>query len=77
MYAENESFRVHLRDAFSTEIIVLDASSIATESCKLTSMITSQYILYHQYITIPLVLFETNRNSNRYLKLMITIFFSE
>ncbi|XP_013143533.1 PREDICTED: codanin-1 [Papilio polytes] len=32
MYAENESFRVHLRDAFSTEIIVLDASSIATES---------------------------------------------
>ncbi|XP_068622323.1 codanin-1 [Battus philenor] len=32
MYAENENFRVHLRDALATEIITLDSSTIASES---------------------------------------------
>ncbi|XP_045538333.1 codanin-1 [Papilio machaon] len=44
MYAENESFRVHLRDAFSTEIIVLDTSSIVTESSN-ESEISKEFLL--------------------------------
>ncbi|CAG4949182.1 unnamed protein product [Parnassius apollo] len=32
MYAENECFRVHLRDAFASEIIALDSTTIVSES---------------------------------------------
>lgn len=34
MFSENESFRVHLRDALASEIIALDNTPLGNESCK-------------------------------------------
>ncbi|XP_047542639.1 codanin-1 isoform X1 [Vanessa atalanta] len=44
MYAENESFRVHLKDALASEILALDATGISNESSN-GSDLTREYLL--------------------------------